>query len=197
VKENAKQSECCLRCEYCGYDAYEDIIEAAFWTDDGLIAIEAIPARLCSGCGEQFFDEQVTERIRKLLKNRIAEPEREIRIPVYDFPQVESIGKHRRSQSIRANKDFQAILWCKYCESETVDELVKSAFWVDERLIGVENVPARVCQECEAHFYDDETAEKIAALEKLSAVPAGSRRDVMALVFTLGGNESAADNRYH
>jgi hypothetical protein len=47
------------------------------------------------------------------------------------------------------------------------------------------------------HFYDDETAEKIAALEKLRAVRDGARRDVTASVFTLGDNENAVDNRYH
>ena len=193
MKENVRQSECGLRCEYCGYDTHEDIIKAAFWMDDGLIAIEGIPARLCRGCGEQFFDEQITEMIQKLLTNPIAEPERQIRVPVYDFPQLESTGKHRQSQSIRANKDSQVILGCKYCESETVEELVKSAFWVNEQLIAVENIPARVCRECEAYFYDDETAEKIAALEKLRGVPDGARRDVTALVFALGDNENAAD----
>jgi len=197
MKENARQSECGLRCKYCGYDAHKDIIKAAFWMNDGLIAIEGIPARLCKGCGEQFFDEQITERIQKLLKNPIAEPERQIRISVYDFPQLESTEKHRQSRSIRANKNSQTILQCKYCESETVEELVKSAFWVDEQLIAVENIPARVCHECEAHFYDNETAEKIAALEKLRAVRDGSRCDVTASVFTLGDNENAADNGFH
>lgn len=197
MRKNVKQSRCELRCKYCKYDTHEEVIKAAFWMDNGLIVIEGIPARLCKGCGEQFFDEQITRRIQELLKNPTTEPERLIRVSVYDLPQLESMGKHRQFQSIRANKDSQASLQCKYCESETVEELVKSAFWVDEQLIAVENIPARVCQECEVHFYDDETAETIATLGQLRAVPDGARRDVTASVFSLGDKENAADNRYH
>jgi YgiT-type zinc finger domain-containing protein len=149
------------------------------------------------GCGEQFFDGQITHRIQKLLKNPVVEPERQIRVSVYDFPQFESIGKHRQFRSIRARKDSQTILQCKYCESETVEKLVKSAFWANEQLIAVENIPARVCQECEVHFYDDETAETIATLGQLRAVPDGAKRDVTASVFSLGDKENVADNRYH
>jgi len=197
MKENVKQSECGLRCRYCGYDTHEDVIKAAFWVDNGLIVIEGIPVRLCTGCGEQFLDEHITQKIEKLLKNPRAGRERQTRVSVYDFPQLESIGKHCQFQPIRANRDSQASLQCKYCESETVEELVKSAFWVNEQLIAIENIPARVCHECEVHFYDDETAERIATLGQLRAVPDGAKRDVTVLVFTLGDKENAADNRYH
>lgn len=226
MRENVKQSRCEphpsdgrgeLRCKYCKYDTHEEVIKAAFWMDNGLIVIESIPARLCKGCGEQFLDEQITRRIQELLKNPTTEPERLIRVSVYDLPQLESMGKHRHPCQKQAGaeqiKDSQASLQCKYCESETVEELVKSAFWVDEQLIAVENIPARVCQECEVHFYDDETAETIATLgqcvirrsvwrrtgriDGLRAVPDGARRDVTASVFSLGDKENAADNRYH
>jgi len=197
MKENVEHSECGLRCKYCRCDTYEDVIKAAFWMDNGLIVIEGIPARLCTGCWEQFFDEKITQRIHQLLTNPTTEPERQIRAFVYDLPQLESTEEHRQFQSIRANKDSQASLQCKYCESETVEELVKSAFWVNEQLIAIENIPARVCHECEVHFYDDETAERIATLGQLRAVPDGAKRDVTVLVFTLGDKENAADNRYH
>ena len=210
MRKNVKQSRCEphpsdgrgeLRCKYCKYDTHEEVIKAAFWMDNGLIVIEGIPARLCKGCGEQFLDQQITRRIQELLKNPTTEPERLIRVSVYDLPQLESMGKHRQFQSpvpappvsrqtqvqaIRANKDSQASLQCKYCESQTVEELVKSAFWVDEQLMLLENIPARVCQECEVHFYDDETAETIATLGQLRAVPDGARRDVTASVFSFG-----------
>lgn len=131
------------------------------------------------------------------MKNPTTEPERLIRVSVYDLPQLESMGKHRQFQSIRANKDSQASLKCKYCESETVEELVKSAFWVDEQLIAVENIPARVCQECKEHFYDDEIAETIATLGQLRDVPDGAMHDVTASVFSLGDKENAVEDRYH
>jgi len=119
--------------------------------DNRLIVVEGVPARLCMGCGEQFFEEQVAQRIQKLLKGPTAKPERQIRVSVYDFPQLEYIGKYRQFQSIGANNDSQAGLRCKHCESETVKKLVRSAFWVNEQLIAVENIPAWVCQECEGN----------------------------------------------
>jgi YgiT-type zinc finger domain-containing protein len=184
-----------MRCKYCNYDTHEEVIKATFWMDNGLIVIEGIPAWLCKGCEEQFFDEQITRRIQELLNNPTTKPERLIRVSVYDLPQLESTGKHRQFQSIRANKDSQACLQCKYCESETVEELVKSAFWVDEQLIAVENIPARVCQECKEHFYDDEIAETIATPGQLRDVPDGARRDVTASVFSLGDKENAVKDR--
>jgi len=197
MKENARQSECGLRCKYCGYDTHNDVIKAAFWMDNRLIVVESVPARLCMGCGEQFFEEYVTQSIQKFFKDPIVKPERQICVFVYDFPQLKSIGKYRQFQSIRANNDSQASLQCKHCKSETVEKMVRSAFWVNEQLIAVENIPARVCQECEVHFYDDETAETIATLGQLIAVPDGVKRDITASVFTFGEKENTADNRYH
>jgi len=197
MNENVRQSECGLRCKYCGYDTLEDVIKAAFWMDNSLIVVEGVPARLCMGCGEQFFEERVTQRIQKLFKDPIAESERQVCVSVYDFPQLKPIGKYRQFESIGANNDSQASLRCKHCESETVKKLVRSTFWVNEQLIAVENIPAWVCQECEVHFYNDETAETITALGHLRAVPGGIKRDIMVSVFTFRDKENAADNRYH
>lgn len=195
MKESIKQSECELRCKYCGCDTREDVIYAAFWVDNRLIVIEGIPAHLCEGCGEQFLDERITQAIQKLLKNPGADPERKVRISVYDLPQLESIEKRRRFQSIKVNKESQVSLQCKYCKSETVEELVKSAFWVNEQLIAVENIPARVCLECKVQFYDDETAESIATLEKLRSVPNRAKRDAMASIFSLVEKKIAANDK--
>jgi YgiT-type zinc finger domain-containing protein len=100
-------------------------------------------------------------------------------------------------QSIRLKKDPETNLQCKYCKSETVEKLVKSAFWVSEQLIAVENIPARVCQKCKVQFYDDETAEEIATLERIRAVPDAARRNVTATVFSLPHKENTLDNRHH
>ena len=195
--ENGKQSEAALRCRYCGHDTYEDFIKAAFWRGNGLIVIEDISARLCERCGEQFLDAQITQKIEKLLGNPQAEPERQIWPSVYDFPQLQSVVKCRQSLSIRASKDSQTSLQCRYCESEIAEELVKSVFWVNEQPIAVEDIPAWVCQYCKVQFYDDETAEIIAMLANLRAVPDEAIRNVTASVFSLADKESAVDIRYH
>lgn len=193
MEENVRQSESIMRCKYCKFDIHDDVLKVAFWMDDGLIVIEDVPARLCNGCGEQFLDEEVVQKIQQIFKNSKAEPKRQIRISVYDLPQLIPMEKHSSLESIAANKKSRVTLQCKYCESETVEELVKSAFWVNEQLIAVENIPARVCQRCNIQFYDDETAEKIAALDKLRTVPDGARRVVAVSVFSLADTGSAAD----
>jgi YgiT-type zinc finger domain-containing protein len=197
MKENSKLPESALRCKYCGYGTREDVIKAAFWMDDGLIVVEDVLAQVCEGCGEQFLDEETTQQIQELLKNRTVEPGRQIRVSVYDLSRLESMAKRRRSQSIRVSRDPETNLQCKYCESETVEELVKSAFWVNEQLIAIENIRARVCRGCKVQFYDDETAEGIATLEKIRTVPDAARRDVTVSVFSLADKENTVGNRFH
>jgi YgiT-type zinc finger domain-containing protein len=47
---------------------------------------------------------------------------------------------------------------CPQCGSTRLHEtLVKSAFWQDERLVVVDNIPAVVCEACGERLYDDAT----------------------------------------
>jgi len=195
--ENSKQPESAQRCKYCGYSTREDVIKAAFWMNDGLIIVEDVLAQVCEGCAEQFLDEETTQQIQKLLKNPTEEPRRQIWVSVYDLSRLDSMSKRHRLQSIKVKRDPEINLQCKYCESETVEKLVKSAFWVNERLIAVENIPARVCQECKVQFYDDETADVISTLERIRAVPDAARRNVTVTVFSLPDKENNVDNGFH
>lgn len=198
------QSKSVPRCKYCGCDTSEDVIKAAFWTNSGLILIEDIPARLCEGCGEQFFKEEITQRIQQVIKYPIAKAKRQIRVPVYSLSKVRTAKKelhpkvpdqqqsasleltyHQAEQPARANHNQQETFLCKYCESETVEDLVKSAFWVDGGLLAVENIPARMCRQCRQQFYDNETAEKITTLAKGRFVPGTTRRDVSVPVYSV------------
>jgi len=213
------QSKAALRCKYCGCDTNKDVIKAALWTNRGLIVIEDIPARLCEGCGEQFFEEEITRRIQEVETYPVAKAKRQIRVPIYSMSQVGGAKRQRHpevsdqqhtaslesnyrqaneaTQPIRANQDSQETFLCKYCESETVEDLVKSAFWVDEGLIAVENIPARVCQRCSQQFYDDETAEQIAMLKKRRFAAGTARREVSVPVFPLAEVEALPDKSHH
>ncbi len=47
---------------------------------------------------------------------------------------------------------------CVNCGSENVQPAtVRSAFWHEDRLVVVEDIPALVCQACSEQFYDDKT----------------------------------------
>jgi YgiT-type zinc finger domain-containing protein len=201
------QSQAALRCKYCGCDANEDVIKAAFWTETGIIVIEDIPVRLCEGCGEQFFEEEITQGIQEVITYPPAKAKRRIRVPVYSLTQVRLTMKDRRPEvpvesqitslestyhqekhapgPIGANQDHQETFLCKYCQSQTVEDLVKSAFWVDGRLLAVENVPACVCRRCGQQFYDRGTTERIMALDKHVFASGTTRREVPVSVFSL------------
>lgn len=74
-------------CSYCGGRLREDIVQAAFWGLEGMIAIKDIPARLCERCGEQFYDEETTSLIHRLIgarRREIAASE-EVIVPVYSL----------------------------------------------------------------------------------------------------------------
>ena len=72
-------------CEYCGSGTRADIVRAAFWGDEGLVAIEEIPARVCEGCGEQFYDEVTTRKIEKILQGPTPKARREVLVPVFSL----------------------------------------------------------------------------------------------------------------
>ena len=52
----------------------------------------------------------------------------------------------------------QPSLTCANCGSDNVSiSHVRSAFWQDDRLVVVEDIPALVCGACAEQFYDDTT----------------------------------------
>jgi len=165
-----------MKCKYCGFDTHEDVIKAAFWTDKGLIVVEDIPARLCEGCGEQFFEEEITRRIQKALTYSETKAARQIRVPLYSMSQVQTAP----ASSCRRQEQGQAFL-CEYCKSETVKDMVNSAFWTDGGLVVVENIPARMCPWCKEQFYDDETAERISQFRKSSPDSSGPVKQVIVV----------------
>jgi YgiT-type zinc finger domain-containing protein len=230
MKQNQKKSPPRLpvgrqergRCKYCRGNTRKDITKAALWSNRGLIVIEDIPARLCEGCGEQFFETEVMQRMQRvitpasspLLAPRFrgdkftpakagarkqggaaaAKAKRQIRAPVYSLPQVRAAReapltawKEKRHEGISNSKGEHSgeTFLCAYCGSETVEDLVKSVFWVDGRLLIVENIPARVCQRCRQQFYDEETADNISALDKGKSLPGVTRRYESVPVFSL------------
>ena len=179
-KRGGVQTEAGPPCKYCGFETHEDVIKAALWTHNGLVVVEDIPARVCQGCGEQFFDEEVTQKIENVVASPAAKAKRRVRVPVYSMSQNRA-GERQRT---KADQKDEEILLCKYCGSETVKELVRSAFWVDGQLFAVENVPAQVCQRCKQQFYDAEITEKLTTLANDAPGQAGAR-EMCVLVFSL------------
>jgi YgiT-type zinc finger domain-containing protein len=201
------QSQTDLRCKYCGFDTREDFIRGAFWTSTGLVVVEDIPARLCEGCGEQFFAEETTQQIEKLLTHPPVRAKRRTRAWVYSFSECGAAKKsdesevqgppHAVSFQSTHHKERpatepaggvqvdQETLQCRYCKSKTVERLVISVFWVEGELIVLQNIRARICQRCKEQFYDDGTSDIIAAIQKGASIRGMTRRDETVTVFSL------------
>jgi len=76
-------------------------------------------------------------------------------------------------------------LTCTTCGSERVHPgLLRSAFWQDERLVVVEDIPALVCDACGERFYDDATAMRLDLMRGEGFPPQNARREVVASVFS-------------
>ena len=78
----------------------------------------------------------------------------------------------------------QKVPRCQDCGGETHEDIVKAAFWHDQRLIVIEDIPARVCNNCGEQFYDDETAQRLHSL--ISAPPANAKEEILVPVYSLG-----------
>ena len=38
--------------------------------DDTIIIVKGVPAKVCTNCGEKYYDDETTENIEKIQKNR-------------------------------------------------------------------------------------------------------------------------------
>jgi len=183
-----------LRCKYCGCETNKDTIKAAHWTRKGLIVIEDIPARLCQGCGEEFFEAEIAQKIQKILTYPAAKAKQQIRVPVYSLLKVQAAVPARQNTMLPESGCRETFL-CRYCKSATVEKLVKSVLWVDGRLIAIENIPARVCRQCREQFYDDQTIEKMTTLGKGGFLPGTTERTVLVPVFSLTDTKESLGKR--
>ncbi|MBE3098787.1 MAG: YgiT-type zinc finger protein [Planctomycetes bacterium] len=85
AEQGQQDGKAAFPCAYCGADTHEDLVKAAFWGPRGLVAIEDIPARVCEGCGEQFYDDKTTQRIEGIVNGSTAVPQRQATVPVFSL----------------------------------------------------------------------------------------------------------------
>jgi YgiT-type zinc finger domain-containing protein len=77
-------------CETCGNATQATHVDVTLRSDDGLILIEKVPARVCNNCQEQYYDEVTSQKISKLVGNGFPKRHvvREIAVPVYSLEEV-------------------------------------------------------------------------------------------------------------
>lgn len=83
--------------------------------------------------------------------------------------------------------EHQSSLTCANCGSTNVGiRPVRSAFWQDDRLVVVEDIPALVCGACAEQFYDDATVVGIDLLRGGGFPAEEARTELRVPVFSFG-----------
>lgn len=72
-------------CPKCGGALVAATVRTTFWRDDRPVIVEGIPAHVCHSCIDQFYDEDVSDALRRLAEEGFpaAEASREIAVPVF------------------------------------------------------------------------------------------------------------------
>ena len=76
-----------VECPRCGEGMRAGIVKTAMWYDEKLYVVEDVMARICDKCIEQFYDEEVTDALRRLTEDGFpfAEAKGEITVPVFSL----------------------------------------------------------------------------------------------------------------
>lgn len=83
---------------------------------------------------------------------------------------------------------------CEQCGGTDLrGELVRSAFWHEDRLVVVEDIPAAVCGSCHEQFYDDLTVMRIDFLRGDGFPAEKARGELRVPVFTLRDQASGEE----
>ncbi len=81
---------------------------------------------------------------------------------------------------------------CPVCESaDTRLARVRSAFWHDDRLVVIEDVPALVCNTCGEQFYDDATVRLIDRMRANGFPPEDAVGELRVPVFSCSNVSSS------
>lgn len=82
------------RCQCGSTQGHVAGLRSVFWQGDGLIVVEGIPALVCDGCGEPYYDDETTVRLDLLRGGAYpgAQPRGRIEVPVFEFDNLPASG---------------------------------------------------------------------------------------------------------
>jgi YgiT-type zinc finger domain-containing protein len=74
-------------CPRCESSLVSQTVRTAIWQDDRVAIVEDIPGYVCNSCMEQFYDDDVSDALRRLTEESFpsAEADREISVPVFSL----------------------------------------------------------------------------------------------------------------
>lgn len=80
----------------------------------------------------------------------------------------------------------QSIQQCTRCGASALESaLTRSAFWNDDQLVVIENIPAIVCSSCHEQYYSDDTVVRLDLLRGEGFPAELSVRQMTVPVFSL------------
>lgn len=71
-----------MNCFMCKGNLEEKKVNYVVDLEDTIIIIKGVPAKVCTQCGEQYFDDETTENIEKIV-NQLKECKVEVTIVTY------------------------------------------------------------------------------------------------------------------
>lgn len=74
-------------CPSCREPLVASTVRTAVWQGDRVAVVEDIPAMVCRSCREQYYDDDVSDALRKLSERGFPESDAEktIRVPVFSL----------------------------------------------------------------------------------------------------------------
>jgi len=84
-----------------------------------------------------------------------------------------------------ANQENEIEIRCEFCGSATHEDVVNMCHWEAGKLIVIEDIKARICDQCQEQFYDAETTWKIDKLRQEGFEPEKAERIIQVPVFSL------------
>ena len=72
-------------CPRCSTPLSAQTVRTAVWLEDRLAVVEDIPAHVCGSCMEQFYDDDVSDALRRLTEEGFpsSAAHKEITVPVF------------------------------------------------------------------------------------------------------------------
>lgn len=76
-----------FRCHVCGKtEARQELVSEMFDIEGKPVCVEAIPATVCTNCGEAVFSRETTERVRRMVHGE-ARPVKSVQMDVFAYSQ--------------------------------------------------------------------------------------------------------------
>lgn len=74
-------------CPRCAEPLTDALVRTVIWQGESAVIVEDIPAHVCSACMEQYYDDHVSEALRRLAEqpSSLGQADRVAAVPVFSL----------------------------------------------------------------------------------------------------------------